>query len=828
MSRELPHLLLVNPRESSAENRTHPRKPPEQEENEVSAEGLLQQAARFSRNLVTFAEELRQRDDERDTTLGVPETLTSVDIEFQNWFDPSEFERVYYRDFGLVVNRYSEYNRCALFTVVDKEKFEYMLEQFRAFVNCTDHALPEYTGLIRFIKAFRFHSKTLINPRPRVSQGDPVYLSLVNFGIEPSGDARQSYDAIRTGLERFLRQENIEFQHNDYTDVYELKSVTDTHVDAIARNFDIVHTISSFSYGVIRESAFGVAVRDFPFSVNAPTEDLPIIGVIDTGVSSHTPLAPLIVATDYTVPGGDAAVDTHGHGTSVAAFAALGKKIIGAVRGRLDADARILPIKVLDGRQGHLSTLDVGNLIVRARYEHGVRIFVLTICYVQHLRTDEAHSDYANYLDQISREHDLLIFISTGNYDVLLDTCVYPRHFLAEETNMCSPAESMNNITVGATGANFEDEVPITQHEYPFTSSSLPAAYSRKFHLDEKKWKQKNRHLFKPDVVYPGGNYMRVLHRDLGPCLDNTGAAGLQYLSIVPGAFFGRDVGTSFSAPLVANLAAKMMRKYPQLRLQTIKALIVNSADPVRLDVHKDILSNHLQRSIGGNGLPNEVYCLSSNEDNATIIIEDKIKVGYTKEIPVELPRYLRDAHKNKSLIKVTATLCFAFRPVKGYPTAYCPVHVAFGMFRNVELEQGVVRAMKNGRTRYYATGINGGPSKNFVFSGNWSQDAYFKKQQYSNTQKVTFYVSRDWIEREENKFKLAVQCAFHKCLPDFVTATLPEEYDYSLVLRFQEKVPIAMQTHVLYDELQGCNNLQVLATSELQAEDDLEATIEQ
>mgnify|MGYP000110585917 FL=1 len=37
--------------------------------------------------------------------------------------------------------------------------------------------------------------------------------------------------------------------------------------------------------------------------------------------------------------------------------------------------------------------------------------------------------------------------------------------------------------------------------------------------------------------------------------------------------------GTSYAAPLAANIAAKIVRIYPGLRMQTVKALIINSAN---------------------------------------------------------------------------------------------------------------------------------------------------------------------------------------------------------------------------------------------------------
>ncbi len=830
MPRELPHLLLLNPRELASSIKKRPRGKKRDEESLIqvtSDERVAEQAASFRTSLVSFNAEFQRREAERDENIQVPATLTSVEIEFQNWFDASKYEPIYYGTFGLRLNKYSEYNTRGLFTVVDRTKFEAFLDQFNEFIACKNHANPTYNKLVKYVKSFDFHSTERINSRFRADERDAVYLSIVNVSEETRGVAKTSYNAISESLLRFLGENGVSTLFNPFTNAYELKGATPGLVNTIARNFDVVHTISSSSYGVIRESGFGLPTRGFPFSVATPAEDLPIIGVIDTGVSNATPLAPLIVANDYAVAGLDAAHDTAGHGTAVAAFAALGHQLAGRVSGILEADARILPIKVLSGNRGYISHQDVGSLIIRARRELGVRIFVLAVGYSNHLRNDEPHSDYAYYLDQLAQELDVLIVIATGNYkQFALDTSSYPHHYLGEETNLCSPAESMNNLTVGSIGSNLEDDALITASSFPLTDSTLPAAYSRKFHLDSENWRMPNKRLFKPDVVYAGGNYTQVIHRTLGPSLDETEVSGMQYLSIEPGKFFERGIGTSYSAPLVANLAAKLLRKYPTLRLQTIKALIINGSTAVKLDSYNGVLSPHHQRGIAGNGVPIPDACIASDHSEATIVIQGKIKVGTLETIQIAVPAYLNQAHKSIALLEVTATLCFAIKPVNNYPIAYCPIHMAFGVFRAIVLEGTSNEEQEDGSFKIEKVGINGGQTETYVFKDGWSQDAFYKPKPLTNAQKNSFYISRENLREENNIFKVAIECHFHKLLPKAVTDSLPKEYEYSLVLRFRENVPVAKQTQSLYDELQLCNQMEALGTLDLEAEGDLDLTV--
>ncbi|MGI4871358.1 MAG: S8 family peptidase [Janthinobacterium lividum] len=817
MAKTLPHLLLLNAHEAAVTLKQKSRNPGPEEEapQELSEAEIADRNALFIASLARFATQLQQREKERD--IYVPAVLTSIEIEFYSWFDAATYETRYYSRFGLRLNKYSEYNTRGLFTVVDREKFDKFLNEFEKFIACKNHTKPTYNKLIKFVKSFDFHSSERITAHVREDERDTVYLSMVSVGAE-TGLARREYDIIDESLNSYLTNIKAVYSFNNFTNAYEVKGLSNDVVAAIARNFDSVHTINSSSYGVIRPSNFGTAVRAYPFTVVADA-DLPIIGVIDTGVSINTPLSTVLIAGDYSVDGQDSTYDATGHGTAVAGFAALGDQLVGNVSGQLKADARILPIKVLGGNNGYISHQDVGNLIIRANRELGVRIFVLTVCYSRHLRNDEAHSDYAYYLDQLAQQFNVLIIISTGNSNFNLSSPEYPKHYLAEETNICSPAESMNNLTVGAVGSNLED-VPITHEKYSFTSELLPAPYSRKFHFDAKKWKQRNKRLFKPDVVHAGGNYTLIQH-PYGEFLEEADVAGIQYISIEPGQFFERGIGTSYSAPLVANIAAKLMRKYPTLRMQTIKALIINGATEVVLDEYSNVLSKHHQRSVAGNGVPEIDTCLCSENSEATIIIEDVVRVGTMEAIPITIPPYLQQAHKSRALLEVIATLCFAIKPVMNYPRAYCPVNIAFGLFRSTELEAFTEQVKEDGTKKQIRVGINGGSPNNFKFKESWSQDAYYKSKPLTNSQKMSFFISREDLQQENSQFKLALECHFHKLLPEAVKSTLPKEYEYSLVLRFRENTTSVKQKQSLYNQLQLCNNMEALLTgdTELDAE---------
>ncbi|RZK22665.1 MAG: hypothetical protein EOO43_09370, partial [Flavobacterium sp.] len=402
---------------------------------------------------------------------------------------------------------------------------------------------------------------------------------------------------------------------------------------------------------------------------------------------------------------------------------------------------------------------------------------------------------------------------------------IYPVQFLDDVCNIKAPAESMNNITVGAIGDNFEI-VPIGLSRYPLSDRGLPAIYTRKFHLSHQISEVRNRHIRKPDIVFSGGNYLTVLHPVFGPIQDSTLEAGIQFFSND----FAREglirsVGTSYSAPLIANLAAKILRRFPSLRMQTVKALMINGALECSSFVHTQ-LSQRQEQFIYGYGKPSTTKCLSSTDNEVTIVIEDNIEVGKAKSFPIYFPDYLKNHKKENSLLKIEATLCFSFLPLQYNQIAYCPVNITFGMFKNLPLYSRVSTIDENGRTQTEYHGIIGNHKKNITLNHNgyWSQDGFGKSKLLSNVQKVELNISKSNLLNENFEFKIAVGCRNHGNLSTAQANSLPASYDYSLVLRIKENLPNGKLGNSLYEELIALNQLEVLGDIEQDADLDAEA----
>ena len=132
--------------------------------------------------------------------------------------------------------------------------------------------------------------------------------------------------------------------------------------------------------GTIRPSVFQLPVRDFGFNITNSAEDLPIIGIIDSGISNNNPLRDIIIQdNEFDITNTGNLSDNLNHGTGVALIAALGRKVYPNFRGDFLADARVLSIKIIDSNSSFISESEVIDKIKNAHQKYNIRIFTLTV-----------------------------------------------------------------------------------------------------------------------------------------------------------------------------------------------------------------------------------------------------------------------------------------------------------------------------------------------------------------------------------------------------------------------------------------------------------------
>jgi hypothetical protein len=500
-----PHLYFKNPQEGLVEYRQRPGggSSNEEIEEEVNYTPMADQFE-FSKN--RFINDQRVRNNNR--TIEIPIHFDLIEIEFQNYFDQRTFEQAYFNDFGLSLVHLTKFNRLGLFIINDSERFRSFFGHLDTFIrNVRERQNAEYDGKIKYIRRFKLYtSRDMIT---HVDNYSILHFTLLNHQLHYNEWIKPQKEL----LEIYLNRKNI--QYNIDESILEIYNSTEVILNEILNNFDLIYATCSGSGAIIRPDPFNIPEREFGFTVIEDNiQDLPIIGIIDTGVSNQTPLTPILInpGLEFDLTNSGLFFDFADHGTGVATLAAFGSRLIPNYRGEIESDARILPIKIINNQEFPLSQKSIIDLIRRAHVDYGVKIFTLTIGYGKFpLFDNEEISSYAAMLDELAFELDILIFISTtNNCNNINDESEYPQKFLDEDSNIAPPSESMNNITVGANADNFQNGDFVRRSGI----SDYPAIYSRKYHYnfcDDEIFNNtnKNKHLLKPDILMPGGDYWK-------------------------------------------------------------------------------------------------------------------------------------------------------------------------------------------------------------------------------------------------------------------------------------------------------------------------------
>ena len=772
--------------------------PQENEEEDEEPKNYYKVVQTLNIDRERFYRHSQIKNERRNRTLNVPHYIDHVLFTFQGQFVISDFFNKYYYDFGLEAVAFYDFGKKGLFAIINHEKFQVFMNEVHKFIQkeLENNTELEYENYVLYVASFKLlQIREIVKFRLDQMQG-LVYLSLINL---PLNDKFKT-DILKR-LFTYLDEKLIVFNFDESNDRLELNNPTPEILQEIIENFDIIESATNSAFTTVSPGEFNTVTRAQGINIVNADEDLPIIGIIDTGISSNSAIAPLLINDDSFALSGDPFVDVanrnaHGHGTPVAGLAALGKlNHLNNFEGDIFADAKVLSIKTSDYGGGYISEIDLVKMLydVKEKYPD-IKIFTLTTCYNRYKATNEDFSDYTYTLDKFAFETNSIIFICTANNDDAIDdnSSYDLKYFHTEKTNICTPADSMNNFTVGAAADNITNS-PFFGIAY---GREFPTLFSRKGHVDLSlifSRNKINKNYFKPDVVESGGDF--VCFND--SYLDWASETSLNVISARANIGLFEETGTSFSTPLVANLAAKIQKQYPELHTQTIKALIINSASLNKIPFDNSV--SKLKNRVAGHGYIDNFKSVFSNENSATLILEDRISDDDLKVYPINFPQYLTDTDfgKQRGIVKITATLCFSFLPIKNNQLSYNPIHIAFSIFKNHEAED-IIRSNVEVDSKLKA-GLT------------WSQNGRFKSKPipYSNTQKIELNVNVSDLVNENNTFKLALHCLVTDQIIGGLQAGYPNEFQFSLVINIEETT--RNQTGLLYDEIQLINNIEVI-----------------
>jgi len=258
-----------------------------------------------------------------------------------------------------------------------------------------------------------------------------------------------------------------------------------------------------------------------------------------------------------------------------------------------------------------------------------------------------------------------LFIISGGNVEINKYTD-YPT--LNELQCVSDPSQAYNALTIGTYTR--KDRIDISTGEMPLAKNGAMSPSNSTSLLFDNSWPNK------PDLVFEGGNRSTdgintLAHSELRLLTTDADFANDMFIS------FG---DTSGAAALASKMAAELRTMYPNYWVETIRGLMVHSANwtDAMIESAKDssskVINRYLLRTVGY-GVPNIQKAMFSVENSLTLIAEREIQPykyeksrGQYNEYhlfnlpwPVEALQGLDD-----KLVKMVVTLSYYIEPNPG------------------------------------------------------------------------------------------------------------------------------------------------------------------
>ncbi len=363
---------------------------------------------------------------------------------------------------------------------------------------------------------------------------------------------------------------------------------------------------------------------------------VPHVCLFDTGVNHGHPLiAPGLDGGDlHSVESGWGTDDRDGHGTGMAGLALIGN-LTEALdsQQRIDIDHRLESVKLLprDGATG-TDPMHHGYLTIQAVADPEItapqrqRVFSMAVT-ARANRDRGRPSAWSAAIDSLATDAanqgqtPRLFVISAGNVRDSNAWAEYPESNSIDGIH--DPGQSWNALTVGA----MTELVQITESNLGNLQPIAPVGGISPFSTTSVTWQP--HWPLKPDVLFEGGNAAK----------NALGAVWTQSLSLlttnseIQDRLFTTTNATSAASALAARMAAQLMAKYPLLWPESIRALIVHSAQwtdamrraflPGNVQPNKNDM-HHLVRHCGF-GVPDLDRAMWSVDNSLTMVCEDQL-----------------------------------------------------------------------------------------------------------------------------------------------------------------------------------------------------------
>lgn len=372
---------------------------------------------------------------------------------------------------------------------------------------------------------------------------------------------------------------------------------------------------------------------DLVARLNPPGPDAPAICLLDSGLNPAHPLIrpcvnPEDVHTCNPAWGADDRGQWDGHGTGMAGLALYGDlvDVLGGNR-PVDVRHRLESVKILPPAganepesYGWLTQEAVARAEVQAPERARVICLAVTSDAEDTLGLPTAWSAAVDQLAYGDGEVQRLVVSSAGN---LRDDLVAAEYLASNDVHgVESPAQAWNALTVGA----YTEKVNIVEPDQEHVATLAPAGdlspRSRTSVGWDRQWP------IKPDLVLEGGNL--GVDGDQVDRLADLKLLTTRHDFLYRGMYRG-FADTSAATALAGRMAAQLMADRPDLWPETVRALLVHSAEwtpamrrwlgPAPLQWQKE---NLLRRY--GYGVPSLERAQRSARNDLTLVVQDSLQ----------------------------------------------------------------------------------------------------------------------------------------------------------------------------------------------------------
>jgi hypothetical protein len=377
-------------------------------------------------------------------------------------------------------------------------------------------------------------------------------------------------------------------------------------------------------------------VKDLENRTLPPRDNAVAVCLLDTGVNWRHKLIGkgLDISDLHTCDPSWEDHDHHGHGTQMAGLI-LYDDLFNALQtqGHITLIHRLESVKILppvgqNDPELYGAITEQAVSFPEIQNHKRKRIFCMAVTSKQPSPNYGTPSSWSAAIDQLCFGEDdfkRLIIISAGN----IREDIFPSDYLNRNDleTIENPAQAWNALVVGAYTEKVNISHPDFQGWQPVAPCGDLSPRSRTSVSWENQWS------IRPDIVCEGGNYASY-RENPAQSIDDLSLLTTYYRP--DKRFFESMSDTSCATALASYMVARILSEHPKYWPETIRALIIHSAEwtlamKAHFNFQKKLKQSDKKTLIRryGYGVPDLERALKSSNSDLTLIIEDKGSLGH-------------------------------------------------------------------------------------------------------------------------------------------------------------------------------------------------------